>query len=129
MNKDEGKTLRAMGRNVVIMPDPKPDEEISEGGIVIAESEDKREEFGTLIYGTVVSIGQGGSLVDQWGDEGSYGKPDESLLLQHVAYRKIDVKEIDFGGETYHALDFDEIVGVDAAEAEPQQETFVQAKA
>lgn len=111
--RKNGMTLQAVGRNVLIKPDPKPKEEVSDGGIVIVGGgpQTAGEYTAEILYGEVVSVGNGGHAFREVGDEPEFGKPDPALLGKRIGYRRGDVMEFDDRDHvTYHALDFEDIV-------------------
>jgi len=105
------KRLIAIGRNVIIKPDPIPAETISQGGIVIATEKSGVPE-NSIVYGTVTSIGMGGNAIREDGNE-EFAIPDGKLMGKRVAYKLYDVREVNNEGEIFHAVDCDDIVGVD----------------
>lgn len=106
------KTLQAVGRHVLIRPDEKPSEEVSAGGIVIAASEESASDLREIIYGVVVSVGNGGYSQDEFGDDAKFAKPDESLFHKRVGYRMLDVKLVEQDGAILHAIDFEDLLAI-----------------
>lgn len=107
--------LEPVGRNVLIEPDPKPEEKVSEGGIVLVEKDEPLER---LVYGTVLAVGNGGYGSPAW--DGTFDtavdekfiKPDPSLVGRRVCYKNLQSHSVEHEGRNYDVIDVDGIIAL-----------------
>jgi co-chaperonin GroES (HSP10) len=104
--------LAPHGRNVLVEPEVKG-EEVSTGGIVIAQTE--KPAFDELVKGVVRAVGKGGLSQEGWAskEEGEYAKPDPSLVGKTVFYKKVNANTVPFDGKAFDIIDCEELVAVE----------------